>query len=79
MTTRNRFMRGTGCFTCNRCGRKTRSTGRGDNENVGLCRECYDLCGIENEISDGGRTEADAHADIVFLKNTIIAKGGIIK
>lgn len=53
-TTSNRFAKGSGAYECRCCSRKTRSTGRGDNENCGLCAECYDLAGIENEISDNG-------------------------
>jgi len=47
----NRFQIGSGCFTCQACKRRTRDTG-GDNQDVGLCAECYDLAGIENTISD---------------------------
>jgi hypothetical protein len=36
------------------CGKRTRSTGRGDNENVGLCVRCFDEAGLENEHLDGG-------------------------
>ena len=52
-TVRNRFQRGSGCYVCVSCGKKTRSTGRGDNEYVGLCAKCYDEAGIENEHLDG--------------------------
>ena len=49
----SRFQRGSGCFTCNDCGKQTRSTGRGDNENVGLCVTCYDRAGDFNSYQDG--------------------------
>ena len=49
----NRFERGSGLFTCRVCSRKTRSTGRGDNENCRLCVECFELAGIENSFMDG--------------------------
>jgi len=55
-----RFQKGTGVYTCAACGKSTRSTGRCDNENVGLCAKCYDEGGLENEHSDsGGNHELD--------------------
>lgn len=53
-STSSRFARGSGQYACNCCGRQTRSTGRGDNEQVRLCAECFDLAGIENHLSDTG-------------------------
>lgn len=50
----NRFARGSGCYTCSSCGKKTRSTGRGDNENCGVCVKCFDNGGLENQHSDEG-------------------------
>lgn len=49
------FGKGSGVFTCRCCGRRTRQTGRGDNEHTGNCAECYDLAGEENHLSDEGR------------------------
>lgn len=51
----NRFARGSGCYKCRICGHQTRSTGRGDNELVLLCEDCYDLGGEENHLSDTGK------------------------
>lgn len=77
MNTRNRFQRGSGCYKCRCCGRNTRSTGRGDNEHSRLCEQCYDLGGIENEISDQGSTpELEAEAE--KLRKEIRAAGGNI-
>lgn len=73
---RNRFETGTGCYACNACGRKTRSTGNGDNENVRLCVQCWELAGIENEISDGHATRAERAEEIAQLEAEIAAKGG---
>ncbi len=70
-----RFAKGSGCYRCEVCGRMTRSTGRGDNENLNQCAECYDLGGIENEIQDRGSTpelEAEAQA----LRDRIKELGG---
>lgn len=58
-TRRNRFKRGSGCYTCTSCGRKTRATGRGDNEHVSMCAECYDKAGDENAVADGIMTEEE--------------------
>ena len=55
----NRFAKGSGCYTCSCCKKLTRSTGRGDNENVGLCADCYDRAGDENAVSDGTMTQAE--------------------
>lgn len=49
----SRFEKGSGCYPCLVCKKLTRSTGRGDNENVNLCAACYDAAGIENEHYDG--------------------------
>jgi hypothetical protein len=55
----NRFERGSGVYKCTCCGRNTRSTGRGDNENVQLCSECYELAGHDNELTDTGETSKE--------------------
>jgi hypothetical protein len=46
------FQRGSAVYKCNVCKRSTRNTG--DEGNCRLCAECYELAGIENEISDNG-------------------------
>ena len=56
---RNRFEKGSGCFVCSCCKKKTRSTGRGDNENVGLCADCYDKAGDDNAVADGQMSEEE--------------------
>lgn len=43
-----RFEKGSGCFECEECGKQTRSTGRGDNEKLKLCSDCYDTQEKEN-------------------------------
>lgn len=53
MNKANRFAKGSGVYTCRSCDRKTRATGRGDNEDIRLCVECYELAGIENAFLDG--------------------------
>jgi len=53
----NRFAKGSGCYKRRCCGKLTRSTGRGDNENVELCAYCYDKYGDENAVADGCMTK----------------------
>jgi len=55
MKTSSKFGIG-GCYTCEDCGRKTRSTGRGDNEHCKMCVQCYDRSGVENTMADEGET-----------------------
>ena len=66
---------GGSAFTCDTCGRRTRYTGA---QSLGskLCPQCYELAGIENEISDGYCTLAERRATIDRLLTEIEAKGG---
>ena len=57
--TKNRFQKGSGCFECRSCHKKTRATGRGDNENIGLCERCFDMAGDENSVLDGIMTREE--------------------
>jgi len=59
------FGKGTGCYTCHCCGKKTRSTGRGDNENVELCAGCFDLASLENHHCDNCDSHVAEQRDIV--------------
>jgi hypothetical protein len=77
MRTANRFVKGSSVYACNCCDRKTRQTGRGDNEFLKLCAECFDLGGVENEICDSGSTPA-LEAEAEALRKKIIAKGGTL-
>jgi hypothetical protein len=70
----NRFARGSGVYRCNCCKRSTRSTGRGDNEMIGLCAECFDLGGEENHLSDTG--ELSNPEAILSMIQTVTDKGG---
>lgn len=74
--TKTRFAKGSGCYNCGCCGRKTRDT---DGEGyLGLCAECYEIGGIENGISDGAYTAEHAAPRLAELRARIIAKGGTI-
>ena len=52
---RNRFEKGTGCFKCSECGKKTRDIG--DNGMRGLCPECDEIGDLEVRLSDGDMTQ----------------------
>jgi hypothetical protein len=53
----------------------TRKTGA-DGADVGACAECYELGGIENEISDYGDPDGKLAAECVALREKIRALGG---
>jgi hypothetical protein len=69
------FRRGSSTFTCDVCKRLTRETGV---QSLGskLCPQCWDLAGIENEISDGNATLADRRDEVDQLLKHIESKGG---
>jgi hypothetical protein len=71
----NRFERFSGVYECRCCKRNTRSTGRGDNENVKLCAECFDLGGEENSLSDNGKFYTGA-GEVLRLIEAVASKGG---
>lgn len=73
--TTNRITSGTGVYACACCGRKTRDTGRGDNESAGLCAECFDLAGEENHHSDNGGKTYSSVENIANLYWSIKARG----
>lgn len=75
MRVANRFEKGSAVYACRCCGRNTRSTGRGDNELVRLCAECYDLAGEENSLSDTGDFY-DSKENVLAMIAAVEAKGG---
>jgi phage FluMu protein Com len=62
-------------YRCDTCGRLTRYTGA---QSLGskLCPQCFDLAGLENDISDGNRTAAECRGEVLGLVEAIEAKGG---
>jgi hypothetical protein len=64
---RNRFQKGSGCYTCQSCKRKTRDTGGGAVNN-GLCDYCYEEAGLQNSLDDGNITQADFDKQLECLK-----------
>lgn len=80
MTSHNRFARGTGCFTCESCGRRTRQTPVTAGSDWPVCEDCFELAGYQNGISDNGPVDAADY--IVYARNharTLYAKGGALK
>lgn len=71
----NRFERGSAVYACRCCNRNTRSTGRGDNELIRMCAECFDLGGEENHLSDCGEFY-DKAVNVLALIAAVATKGG---
>lgn len=55
MRSHSHFQRDQAVYQCRACKRNTRQTGRGDNDRVSLCAQCFDLGGEENHLSDTGK------------------------
>jgi len=62
-----RFEKGSGVYTCDFCGKKTRETGCGESS-VHLCVYCYELGGIENSRDDGELTQEEFEAEKAALQ-----------
>ena len=68
----NRFAKGSGCYTCNVCGYRTRKTG--DGANVGVCELCYEIGGCENTMADNNPESEeykDAERDLITLNRKL--------
>lgn len=52
------FRKGSGIYTCESCGKRTRETG-GSESFCGLCAACYDYAGWENSHSDDGHENTE--------------------
>ena len=70
---RNQFNKGVGSYTCRSCGRGTRPHG-GDPSAIHarLCEECWELSGLENQLSDEGETDVGA---VLWYAETLIKAG----
>lgn len=64
------FFRGSSTLACRVCTRTTRDTGHGD-----ICEQCFELAGMENEISDGHATEKEHRDRARELVGQLEAKG----
>ncbi len=71
----SRFARGSGVYECCCCGRRTRATGRGDNDVIEYCAECYDLSGELNALSDNGEFYTGPR-EVLRLIAVVADKGG---
>ena len=74
MNKHNGFSKGNSTFTCDSCGRQTRSTGV---QSVGakVCPDCWELAGIHNAHQDG--EDVAEYADAIReLAANIVNKGG---
>lgn len=71
----NKFYKGSSTFKCKVCERRTRDTGA---QSVGnkICPQCYELAGIENEISDGHCTFEERRETIEGYIAEIVERGG---
>lgn len=75
------FTRGSGCYECRSCGRRTRDDGGGDSVHVRLCWQCYEIAGLENELSDNRSSMtaeeiAQTEAQIKRRQDEIVRLGG---
>lgn len=70
----DRFKRGSGCFVCRMCQRQSRDTG--DNGQLELCPECYEIATLENSISDYGDPDGKLAQQVEALTAQCKAKGG---
>lgn len=73
----SKFHKGSSTFKCNICGRGTRDTGIQSAGNK-ICPQCYELAGIENEISDGHCTREERLELIKQYVVEIQDKGGCV-
>jgi DNA-directed RNA polymerase subunit RPC12/RpoP len=65
-TSNSRFKARSAAYECFICGKRTRATGEGE-EGAGLCRRCFTLAGIENQLADGHITLEEYTARISSL------------
>lgn len=72
------FAKGSGCYVCRVCKRNTRAVDD-DSHHLRLCFECFEVAGIENEISDCGDPDDKLAKEIDALNNACVAKGGKIE
>ena len=71
------FYKGSTTFLCRTCERRTRDTGA-QSVGIGLCPQCYELAGIENEINDGVCPFRERKQEITRLLGEIVTKGGSV-
>jgi hypothetical protein len=74
----DRFAHGSGVYTCEDCGRRTRKTAATAGHDGKLCEDCFELAGIYNVHQDGGDL-APYHAEILARCATIEERGGTVR
>jgi hypothetical protein len=55
------FRKGSGSYTCEECGKRTRDTGAGE-ASCNLCRFCYEVNEWVNSVNDGDHELSDVPA-----------------
>lgn len=70
--TKSKFAKGQSTFTCRCCKRLTRDTG--GEGGVELCAQCYELAGLENELSDYGVSKDLVQSAVVYFEQ-LMEKG----
>lgn len=62
-----RFGKGSACYTCGSCGKRTRDVNREEGQ-AGLCARCYEKAEDENAVYDGYMTqdEFDAKWNVAY-------------
>jgi len=63
----SKFQRGSGVYTCQSCGKKTRETGLFESD-YGICAYCYEVGGLENAYADGHITKEEYERDLAEYK-----------
>jgi len=71
----NTFTQGGATYVCSQCRRRTRYTGA---QSLGstLCAQCWDLAGLENEVSDGFYSSNEARRRAEVLIAEVELRGG---
>ena len=64
---RKHFQKGSGCYTCVECGKLTRETGECES-GCQLCRKCYEIAGLENELQDGEITQEEYDRQVAEIR-----------
>lgn len=62
-------------YKCDCCGRGTRNTGVQSFSSM-TCPQCFELAGLENEVSDGYQTTEEVRLQVEDLVAQVEAKGG---
>jgi len=67
MPDNRRIQAGSGVYTCTSCGKPMRETGL-EESTVEMCAECYEINLLDNEYSDGRKTEEEFNRKVEEIK-----------